>query len=76
MEILEDEYKDKVINLKLDDPKNLYQILKDISDNPEKFEIMTKNSKIFIDDLLDKSKITNRIKSIFDEYYGYHSRYK
>jgi len=76
VEILEDEYKDKVINLKLDDPKNLYQILKDISDNPEKFEIMTKNSKIFIDDLLDKSKITNRIKSIFDEYYGYHSRYK
>ena len=75
-EILEDVYKDKVINLKLDDPKNLYQIIKDISDNPKKFEIMTKNSKIFIDDLLDKSKITNRIKIIFDEYYGYHSRYK
>ena len=76
VEILEDVYKNKVINLKLDDPKNLYQIIKDISDNPKKFEIMTKNSKIFIDDLLDKSKITNRIKSIFDEYYGYHSRYK
>ena len=75
-EILEDVYKDKVINLKLDDPKNLYQIIKDINDNPEKFEIMTKNSKIFIDDLLDKRKITNQIKSIFDEYYGYHSRYK
>ncbi len=75
-EILEDEYKDKVINLKLNDPKNLYEIIKEISEKTEKYELMTKNSKIFIDDLLDKSKITNQIKIIFDQYYGYHSRYK
>ena len=31
-EILEDEYKDKVINLKLNDPKNLYEIIKEISE--------------------------------------------
>ena len=42
--------------------QKIYMDYKEISEKTEKYELMTKNSKIFIDDLLDKIKITNQIK--------------
>ena len=75
-EILDDEFKDKVIQVNVKDPSDLGRIINRIEQDQEYFIKLVKKSKIYIDEKLNEIKLLEIFENIFSDYYNYHSRYK
>ena len=74
--ILDDDVKDKVINLDIKDRKNLFQIIKRIENKDSEFDNIKKKAKDYIDNELNEKSLIKRYNEILEEFHYYLTRYR
>ena len=74
--ILDDDVKDKVINLDIKDRKNLFQIIKRIENKDSEFDNIKKEAKNYIDNELNEKSLIKRYNEILEEFHYYLTRYR
>lgn len=74
--ILDEDLKDKVIDINVKDPKDLYRIIKRIENNDIEFSNIKKKAKYYIDKELNEKNLIKKYSIIFDEFYYFLNRYK
>ena len=67
---------DKVINLDIKDPTDLFRIIKKIENNDLGFENITQKAKNYIDNELNEKNLINKYNEVFEEFFYYLKRYK
>ena len=73
-EILDDDLKRKVIPLNVNDPKNLFEIVKEFQKNKNFNFEKKEDAKKYIDEVLDEKKLIDNFEKIFQEFFYYFSR--
>ena len=74
--ILDDDVKDKVINLDIKNKKNLFQIIKRIENKDSEFDNIKKKAKDYIDNELNEKSLIKRYNEILEEFHYYLTRYR
>ena len=74
--ILDDDVKDKVINLDIKDRKNLFQIIKRIENKDSEIDNIKKKAKDYIDNELNEKSLIKRYNEILEEFHYYLTRYR